>query len=115
MLASIISLDLSLVLQFVFTALVFGLGLLYAVKATASRYFVVDARFDGGGAVVSDDREIPVGGAFSDIRPMADSDSETACIICGSLGEKKCSRCKSVRYWYVTDHSLSLLRTKIGF
>ncbi|RWR75370.1 ubiquitin carboxyl-terminal hydrolase 18-like protein [Cinnamomum micranthum f. kanehirae] len=95
------SLDLSLVLQFVFTALALGCALLYAVKATASRYFVVDARFGGGGAgVADDDRMMPAGGGFAaaDLRLVPKSEPE-ACFVCGSSAKKKCSRCKAVRYW----------------
>ncbi|KAJ8634685.1 hypothetical protein MRB53_008952 [Persea americana] len=97
------SLDLSLVLQFVFTALALGCALLYAVKATASRYFVVDARFGGGGAgVADDDRMMPSGGGFdADLRLVPEPESEV-CFVCGSSGKKQCSRCKAVRYCSAT-------------
>ncbi|CAA7408154.1 unnamed protein product [Spirodela intermedia] len=77
-------LDLPALLQFAITALALVSGLLFVIRSAASRYFVVDARF-----------ESDIGG-FEGRDKM--SDGEDKCFVCDRRGTKKCSRCKSVRY-----------------
>lgn len=78
-------LDLSVLLQFAITALALVSGLLFVVRSAASRYFVVDARFESDiGGFVGRDKM---------------SDGEDKCFVCDRRGTKKCSRCKGVRYW----------------
>ncbi|XP_077238255.1 ubiquitin carboxyl-terminal hydrolase 19-like isoform X2 [Tasmannia lanceolata] len=84
-----IPLDLSALLQFVFIALVFVILLIHLVKITASRYLVVEAKFEGEGA-----GDCP---PASSGRMLAGEAGGT-CFVCGSPGSKKCSRCKVLRY-----------------
>ncbi|XP_068652589.1 ubiquitin carboxyl-terminal hydrolase 18-like [Aristolochia californica] len=85
------SFDLSLLLQFVATAVLLLLGLVHLVKSTASRYFVVDGKF--GGDSVEDCRrsQMRSGGPTATVAGMA-------CIVCGESGGMQCSGCKAVRY-----------------
>ena len=102
------SLDLNWFLQFIFTSFVVALGLLHLVKNTASKYFVVDANFEGGGGgggggegggAGAGDVSVPGGGrSDSSIMPGV-SGTGDSCLVCGNLGTKKCSGCKAVRYW----------------
>ncbi|EEF46819.1 ubiquitin carboxyl-terminal hydrolase 18 [Ricinus communis] len=82
-----ITVDLNWFLQFVFTLFLIALGLLHLVKNTASKYFEVDAHFEGGATITADRNQAP-----------AVPSMESSCANCGNLGTKKCSRCKSVRY-----------------
>ncbi|XP_061374902.1 ubiquitin carboxyl-terminal hydrolase 18-like [Gastrolobium bilobum] len=82
MLVSGVSWDLKWLLQFIFSAFVVAFGLHTLVKNTASKYFEVDANFDG------DNRAMP---GFL-------MDDDTLCAVCRNPSNKKCSRCKSVRY-----------------
>lgn len=87
-----ITVDLNWFLQLIFTLFIIALGLLHLVKNTASKYFEVDANFEGGG-----------GGSTYRNRSVPTIHMETegsSCANCGNHGTKKCSRCKSVRYWY---------------
>lgn len=92
---SALSVDLNWLVQFVFTAFVIALGLLHIVKNTASKYFVVDANFEGGAGestaalLVSDNHRSRMPGV---------SGAGDACAICGDFGKKQCSGCKLVRY-----------------
>ena len=79
-----ITLDLNW-LQFIFTLFIVALGALQLLKNTASKYFEVDANFDR-------DHTMPSIPMDSDLSP---------CAVCSNPASKKCSRCKSVRYWYV--------------
>lgn len=117
-----ITVDLNWLLQFIFAVFLIGLGLLYLVKNTASKYFEVDANFEGGGQSAAADtnnnnscfidphqysrRQSSSGthalAMAADMDAMSnDSSSITSCAMCGNSANKKCSRCKSVRYWYV--------------
>ncbi|KAG8636438.1 ubiquitin carboxyl-terminal hydrolase 18 isoform X2 [Manihot esculenta] len=85
-----ITVDLNWFLQLIFTLFIIALGLLHLVKNTASKYFEVDANFEGGG-----------GGSTYRNRSVPTIHMETegsSCANCGNHGTKKCSRCKSVRY-----------------
>ncbi|PON61618.1 Ubiquitinyl hydrolase [Trema orientale] len=79
-----VTLDLNWFLQFIFTLFIIAVGLLHLVKNTASKYFEVDASFEGDPS----DRT-PMPGVLMD---------DLACVVCGNSGPKKCSRCKAVRY-----------------
>lgn len=88
MLVSGVSWDLNWFLQLIFSAFVVALGLHTLVKKTASRYFEVDANFEGE--------------RTTDRIPMPDTlRDDSACVVCGNKGSKQCSRCKAVRYWCV--------------
>ncbi|ESW08912.1 hypothetical protein PHAVU_009G084800 [Phaseolus vulgaris] len=92
MLASLVSSpswDLKWLLQFVFSAFVLAMGLHALVKNTASKYFEVDATFEGEHHQQHHHRHDAMPGL-----PMDDS----VCAVCRNPGSKKCSRCKSVRY-----------------
>ncbi|KAK9274043.1 hypothetical protein L1049_018857 [Liquidambar formosana] len=98
-----LSLDLNWFLQFIFTAFVIALGLLHVVKNTASKYFVVDANFEGGGdsAAMAPDGGCGGGGGGRSDRTggmPGVSGTSDACVVCGSSGAKRCSGCKAVRY-----------------
>ncbi|KAL5559571.1 hypothetical protein UlMin_035782 [Ulmus minor] len=80
-----VTLDLNWFLQFILTVFVIAVGLLHLVKNTASKYFEVDANFEGGEPV---DRTSMPGMHMEDL----------ACVVCGNPASKKCSRCKAVRY-----------------
>lgn len=98
-----ITVDLNWFLQLILTVFIIAFGLLHLVKNTASKYFEVDANFEGG---TTTDRSN--GHAMSSSVPSGSSD-DLSCIVCGNPGSKKCSRCKSVRYWYM------LLRIFLSF
>lgn len=79
-----VTLDLNWFLQFIFTVFFIAVGVLHLVKNTASKYFEVDATFDGPHS----DRS-PMPGLLID---------NLSCAVCGGSGPKQCSRCKAVRY-----------------
>lgn len=83
--------DLNLLLQLILTAFLFASGLLYLVKKTASKYFEVDANFDRNHQ------------SYAAI-PAVEMESDS-CAACGQPANKKCSRCKSVRYCSSTCQS----------
>ncbi|KAI4316436.1 hypothetical protein L6164_024415 [Bauhinia variegata] len=85
MLVSGVSLDLNWFLQLIFTFFIVAVGLLHLVKNTASKYFEVDANFEG--EQPSDRTSMP--GVLMD---------DSVCAVCGNFGNKKCSRCKAIRY-----------------
>ncbi|XP_028807093.1 ubiquitin carboxyl-terminal hydrolase 18 [Neltuma alba] len=85
MLVSAVSWDLNWFLQLIFTALLVAIGLHTVVKNTASKYFEVDANFEGDHPA---DRT-PMPGVLM---------QDPVCAVCGQSGTKKCSRCKAVRY-----------------
>lgn len=90
MLVSGVSWDLNWFLQLIFSAFVVAVGLHTLVKKTASKYFEVDANFEGEQPA----HRIPMPGALMD---------DPVCVVCGNFGTKKCSRCKAVRYWYIAQ------------
>ncbi|KAG5030882.1 hypothetical protein AAZX31_06G054500 [Glycine max] len=69
--------DLKWLLQFVFSAFVLAIGLHALLKNTASKYFEIEATFHA----------MP--------GPLTD---HSLCAVCRNPANKKCSRCKSVRY-----------------
>ncbi|KAM0968015.1 hypothetical protein ACFX13_016748 [Malus domestica] len=81
-----VSLDLNWFLHFIFTVFIIAFCLLHLVKNTASKYFEVDASFEGGGD--GGDRT-PIPGALME---------DPVCVVCGNSGSRRCSRCKAVRY-----------------
>ncbi|KAL1532363.1 Ubiquitin carboxyl-terminal hydrolase 19, variant 4 [Salvia divinorum] len=88
--------DLNWFLQFIVLALVGIFGLLYLVRNTASRYFVVDSNFDSSAADYSsldrrkrDSMAEPAGGA---------AEGFDSCVVCGHLTKKQCAGCKMVKY-----------------
>ncbi|XP_028777372.1 ubiquitin carboxyl-terminal hydrolase 18 [Neltuma alba] len=85
MLVSGVSWDLNWFLQLIFSAFVVAVGLHTLVKKTASKYFEVDANFEGERPT----DPIPMPGTLKD---------DPVCVVCGNSGTKKCSRCKAVRY-----------------
>lgn len=82
-----VTLDLNWFLQFIFTVFIIAVGLLHLLKNTASKYFEVDANFEGGGDHT--DRTAMPGVLMDDL----------ACVVCGNSSGRRCSRCKAVRYW----------------
>lgn len=90
--------DLNWFLQFIVLALLGAFALLYLVRNTASRYFVVDSNFDSSAADYSsldrrkrDNMAEATGGA---------AEGFDSCAVCGLLTKKFCARCKMVKYWY---------------
>ncbi|GAU17666.1 hypothetical protein TSUD_07270 [Trifolium subterraneum] len=87
-----VSWDLNWFLQFIFSALFIAIGLHTLVKNTASRYFEVDANFEG------DQQHPPPPPSPSNSMPGVPNSDDPVCAVCASRGVKRCSRCKSVRY-----------------
>ncbi|PIN03069.1 Ubiquitin carboxyl-terminal hydrolase [Handroanthus impetiginosus] len=88
--------DLNWFLQFVVFVFAGAFGLLYLVRNTASRYFVVDSNFDSSATDYSSlDR--------SKSGNMGESgggvgESFDCCAVCGLRTKKQCARCKMVKY-----------------
>lgn len=99
-----VTLDLNWFLQFVFTVLVIAVGLLHLLKNTASKYFEVDANFEGGGGGGDHGDRTAMSGVLMD---------DSSCVVCGKSGPRRCSRCKAARYWWV-ERLLSLLLTTLN-
>ncbi|KAG5225134.1 ubiquitin carboxyl-terminal hydrolase [Salix suchowensis] len=87
-----ITVDLNWLLQFIFTVFVIGLGVLYLVKNTASKYFEVDASFEA-----AESNHTVIDPSIVN-QAMEAEEGSFRCVNCGNFGTKKCSRCKSVRY-----------------
>ncbi|KAJ8758803.1 hypothetical protein K2173_000524 [Erythroxylum novogranatense] len=98
-----IKVDLNWLLQFVFTIFVIALGLLHLVKNTASKYFEVDAGFEGGGRGGGGANGGRAGGnadrSLAEGVVSMETAEDSCCSNCGKSGKnRKCSRCKSVKY-----------------
>ncbi|KAL1552589.1 ubiquitinyl hydrolase 1 [Salvia divinorum] len=88
--------DLNWFLQFIVLALVGIFGLLYLVRNTASRYFVVDSNFDSSSADYSSlDRRKR--GSMAEAAAGA-AEGFDSCVVCGLLTKKQCAGCKMVKY-----------------
>jgi len=81
-------LDLSVFTRLIATLFFLAVGVFYFLKNTAAKYFDIGAAAAGG---------------FD--RDFMAVDAED-CSVCGNFSTKKCSRCKSVRYWYALKFSL---------
>ncbi|CAM8958608.1 unnamed protein product [Rhodiola kirilowii] len=86
------SVDLDSVAPFLFTALLVVYGLIYVVKNTASKYFVVDASFEGGAESAGNSNESGM------VRVDPGMTEDRSCVVCGEFGTKRCSLCKAFRY-----------------
>ena len=106
-----LGLDFSAVIQAAVVGLVLFSAAVVAVRRAASRYFVVDA---AGFAASYDDHHhhhhsppaypmSPKGSQQE--RGAAGGEVSGPCAACGVVTSKKCSRCKSVRYWCVSSSS----------
>ncbi|XP_073051864.1 ubiquitin carboxyl-terminal hydrolase 18-like isoform X2 [Primulina eburnea] len=88
-----VAVDLNGFLQFVVTAFLLIFGLLYLIRNTASRYFMMDSNFDSSASDYSSVNKkmetAPSGG---------DAGSVESCAVCGNLTKKQCARCKMVKY-----------------
>ncbi|KAJ8555346.1 hypothetical protein K7X08_012842 [Anisodus acutangulus] len=82
-----VAVDLNSYLQLVLTAIAVVVTLLYLVKSTASKYFVVDddSNFDSSAPTAT--------ARFGDRRMEPEG-----CGVCGNITTKQCSRCKMVKY-----------------
>ncbi|XP_019448006.1 PREDICTED: ubiquitin carboxyl-terminal hydrolase 18-like isoform X2 [Lupinus angustifolius] len=78
-----VSWDLNWFLRFIFSVLVVAIGLHILVRKTASKYFEVEANFEG-------DNSINSTSTMSGVMDL--------CAFCRKQGSKQCSRCKAVRY-----------------
>ncbi|KAK9077773.1 hypothetical protein SSX86_006111 [Deinandra increscens subsp. villosa] len=93
--------DLNWYLRVVVTAFAIICGLIYSVKKTAAKYFLVDGEYDSRFDSNSKSLSSSFSHSASDtvVSPMpgivATSDS---CLVCGNSTKKQCSRCKVVRY-----------------
>ncbi|KAL3650959.1 Ubiquitin carboxyl-terminal hydrolase 18 [Castilleja foliolosa] len=88
--------DLNWFLQFIVLAFAGGFGLLYLIRNTASKYFVVDSNFDSSAsdysALISRRRE-----SMAENGGRA-AESFESCAVCGLSTTKHCSSCKMVMY-----------------
>ncbi|KAG4962734.1 hypothetical protein AAZX31_14G104200 [Glycine max] len=80
--------DLNWFLQLLLSVIVVAIGVHYFVKVTASKYFLVDANFEG-------DHHHALA---TDAMPGALAAADPLCAVCATPAPKKCSRCKAVRY-----------------
>ncbi|XP_060208046.1 ubiquitin carboxyl-terminal hydrolase 18-like [Lycium barbarum] len=84
-----VAVDLNSYLQLVLTAIAVVITLLYLVKSTASKYFVVD----DGDSSNFDSSSSP---SFGDRRRSMETPE--GCVVCANITTKQCSRCKMVKY-----------------
>jgi len=84
-----VSWDLNWFLQLFLSVIVVAIGVHFFVKSTASKYFEVDANFEGDQHHALD--------AMPGVLSSAD---DSLCAVCATPSSKKCSRCKAVLYWY---------------
>ncbi|RDX84001.1 Ubiquitin carboxyl-terminal hydrolase 19, partial [Mucuna pruriens] len=86
-----VSWDLNWFLQLLLSVIVVAVGVHIFVKRTASKYFEVDANFEGDHHALAD----AMPGALA-------AAGDPLCAVCARRTTKKCSRCKAVLYWYAT-------------
>ncbi|XP_073131838.1 ubiquitin carboxyl-terminal hydrolase 18 [Henckelia pumila] len=88
-----VAVDLNGFLQFVVTTFLLVLGLLYLIRNTASRYFMMDSNFDSSASdypsVTKKMAAAPSGGCAGSVE---------SCAVCGNLTKKHCAGCKIVKY-----------------
>lgn len=100
------SLDLNWYLRVGFTAFAFIVGLIYLVKNTLAKYFVVDGDEDhrfGSHSQSSSSSSSSAAPADTIVSPSSSSmpgivATGDSCVVCGSFTTKQCARCKVVRY-----------------
>ncbi|KAL2318000.1 hypothetical protein Fmac_031876 [Flemingia macrophylla] len=85
-----VSWDLNWFLQLLLSVIVVAVGVHIFVKTTASKYFEVDANFEGD----HHHHQHHLADAMPGVLAAADS----LCAVCATPATKKCSRCKAVRY-----------------
>lgn len=96
--------------QYLFTCVAILIVILQLVKTTASNYFSVDANFEEQSEERGRRQEALRLNANSAknrdkmVAAVADS-GDGICAVCGGAGEKRCSRCKKVRYCSLTCQS----------
>ncbi|CAL0332211.1 unnamed protein product [Lupinus luteus] len=78
-----VSWDLNWFLRLIFSVLVVAIGLHILIRKSASKYFQVEANFEGNNSLNSTS-------IMSGVMDL--------CCVCRKQGSKQCSRCKSVRY-----------------
>ncbi|KAG2390143.1 hypothetical protein LR48_Vigan07g247400 [Vigna angularis] len=83
-----VSWDLNWFLQLLLSVIVVAVGVHFFVKSTASKYFEVDANFEG-------DQHHALADAMPGVLSSAD---DSLCAVCATPSSKKCSRCKAVLY-----------------
>ncbi|XP_073288073.1 ubiquitin carboxyl-terminal hydrolase 18-like isoform X2 [Primulina huaijiensis] len=89
-----VAVDLNGFLQFVVTGFLLIFGLLYLIRNTASRYFMLDSNFD---SLASDYSSITKKMAAAP-SGSGGAGSAESCAVCGNLTKKQCARCKMVKY-----------------
>ncbi|KAK7383417.1 hypothetical protein VNO78_29096 [Psophocarpus tetragonolobus] len=85
-----VSWDLNWFLQLLLSFIVAAVGVHFFVKFTASKYFMVDANFEGDHHALAE--SMPTAAA------AAAAADDPVCAVCATPASKKCSRCKAVRY-----------------
>ncbi|KAK8473020.1 hypothetical protein PHAVU_001G043700 [Phaseolus vulgaris] len=86
-----VSWDLNWFLQLLLSVIVVAVGVHFFVKSTASKYFEVDANFEG-------DHHQALADAMPGVLSSADDSLCPVCAVCATPSSKKCSRCKAVLY-----------------
>ncbi|TKY58063.1 Ubiquitin carboxyl-terminal hydrolase 19 [Spatholobus suberectus] len=91
-----VSWDLNWFLQLLLSVIVVAVGLHFFVKSTASRYFEVDANFEGDHHHHHHHHHHALADAMPGV--LAADAGDSLCAVCATRASKKCSRCKAVRY-----------------
>ncbi|KZV31693.1 ubiquitin carboxyl-terminal hydrolase 19-like [Dorcoceras hygrometricum] len=88
-----VAVDLNGFLQFVVTVFLLLFGLLYLIRNTASRYFMMDSNFDSSASDYSS-----VSKKMAVTASGGGAGNPESCAVCGNLTKKHCARCKMVKY-----------------